>query len=176
MKRYLLSLVFGVVLMLLSGQAFSQVTLSNSGVTKFYEDGTRITYFEMAGFPNTEEMRVYVKKSVLENPDFKRIIIYSNGKKFMYESLQSIEPAMVVDAVNDALAEYKSEFGEFPIEKASEARKVNATPDVRDNTSAKHKIAEEEVEGAPVVVPNVRVVERTEIRQKREDVNYKSTK
>ena len=93
---------------------FSQVKLSDSGVTKFYDNGTRITYFEMTDFPNSAEMREYVTKIVLENPDISRAVIYTNGETFMYESLQRIEPDMIVDAVNDALKEYKEQNGDFP--------------------------------------------------------------
>lgn len=93
---------------------FSQVKLTDSGVTKFYDNGTRITYFEMAGFPNSPEMREFVTKMVLENPDVNRVIIMRNGETFMYEALQNIEPDMIVDAVNDALKEYKDKIGDYP--------------------------------------------------------------
>lgn len=93
----------------------AQVKLTDSGATKFYDNGTRITYFEMADFPNSPEMRDYVSKIVLENPDIMRVVIYRNGETFMYESLQSVEPDMVVDAVNDALDEYKANVGDFPL-------------------------------------------------------------
>ena len=93
---------------------FAQVKLTDSGATKFYENGTRITYFKMADFPNSPEMREYVSKIVLENPDVNRVVIYRNGETFMYEALQSVEPDMIVDAVNDALAEYKANVGDFP--------------------------------------------------------------
>ena len=114
MSRYLLRLVSVVTIMLISLSVFSQVKLFDSGVTKFYDRGTRITYFEMADFPNSAEMRAFVKKVVLENPDISRVVIYTNGTTFMYEALQSVEPDMVVDAVNDALAEYKAQVGDFP--------------------------------------------------------------
>lgn len=93
---------------------FAQVKLTDSGATKFYEDGTRITYFKMADFPNSPEMREFVSNIVLENPDVMRVVIYKSGKTFMYEALQSVEPDMIVDAINDALAEYKATVGDFP--------------------------------------------------------------
>ncbi len=114
MERYLLRLVLGISVMLICMPVFSQVKLFDSGVTKFYEDGTRITYFKMEDFPNSVEMREFVTKVVLENPDINRVAIYTNGKTFMYEALQRVEPDMVVDAVNEALAEYKAQVGDFP--------------------------------------------------------------
>lgn len=123
---------------------FSQVKLSDSGVTKFYDNGTRITYFEMADFPNSAEMREFVKKLVLENPDINRVVIYANGKTFMYEAQQKIEPEMIVDAVNDALKEYKEQNGDFPpIEQPSTEKpksNVKVTPykassDVKSQTA-----------------------------------------
>ena len=93
---------------------FSQVKLSDSGVTKFYDNGTRITYFKVENFPNSAEMRDYVTKIVLENPDINRVVIYVSGKTIMYEALQSVEPDMMVDAVNEALEEYKVQNGDFP--------------------------------------------------------------
>ncbi len=114
MERYLLRLILGIAVMSICLPVFSQVKLSDSGVTKFYDNGTRITYFEMADFPNSAEMREFVKKLVLENPDINRVVIYTNGKTFMYEAQQKIEPDMIVDAVNDALKEYKEQNGDFP--------------------------------------------------------------
>ncbi len=114
MERYLLKLILGIAIMSICMPVFSQVKLTDSGVTKFYDNGTRITYFEMAGFPNSPEMREFVTKMVLENPDVNRVIIMRNGETFMYEALQNIEPDMIVDAVNDALKEYKDKIGDYP--------------------------------------------------------------
>ena len=114
MERFLLKLILGIAVMSIYLPVFSQVKLFDSGITKFYDDGTRITYFKMADFPNSAEMRDFVTKIVLENPDISRAVIYTNGETFMYESLQRIEPDMVVDAVNDALAEYRVQVGDFP--------------------------------------------------------------
>ena len=111
MKRYLLGLF---IILTTNVSLLAQVKLSDSGVTKVYENGTRITYFEMAGFPNSPEMREYVTKMVLENPDVNRVVIYRNGETFMYEALQSVDPDMIVDAVNDALKEYKDKIGDYP--------------------------------------------------------------
>lgn len=114
MERYLLKLILGIAIMSICMPVFSQVKLTDSGVTKFYDNGTRITYFEMAGFPNSPEMREFVTKMVLENPDVNRAVIYRNGETFMYEALQSVDPDMIVDAVNDALKEYKDKIGDYP--------------------------------------------------------------
>ena len=111
MKRYLLGLF---IILTTNVSLLAQVKLSDSGVTKVYENGTRITYFEMAGFPNSPEMREFVTKMVLENPDVNRVVIYRNGETFMYEALQSVDPDMIVDAVNDALKEYKDKIGDYP--------------------------------------------------------------
>ncbi len=110
MKRWLFLLVNLMLFLSVSTSSFAQVKLFDSGVTKFYPEGNRITYFQMSGFPNTEEMREYVKKSVLENPDIDRVVIYTDGKTFMYDALQSIEPDMVVDAINDALTKFNYEI------------------------------------------------------------------
>jgi len=114
MKRYLFGLLFIIMSLTASVSLFAQVKLLDSGVTKFYDNGTRITYFEMADFPNSPEMREYVSKVVLENPDINRVVMYRNGQTFMYEALQSVEPDMIVDVVNDALAEYRASVGDFP--------------------------------------------------------------
>ena len=111
MKRYLLGLF---IILTTNVSLLAQVKLSDSGVTKVYENGTRITYFVMAGFPNSPEMREFVTKMVLENPDVNRVVIYRNGETFMYEALQSVDPDMIVDAVNDALKEYKDKIGDYP--------------------------------------------------------------
>lgn len=111
MKRYLLGLF---IILTTSVSLFAQVKLYDSGVTKFYDNGTRITYFEMTGFPNSAEMRSFVERIVLEIPDINRAAIYTDGVTFMYEALQSVDPDMVVDAVNDALAEYIAQVGDFP--------------------------------------------------------------
>ncbi len=111
MKRYLLGLF---IILTTNVSLLAQVKLSDSGVTKVYDNGTRITYFEMAGFPNSPEMREFVTKMVLENPDVNRVVIYRNGETFMYEALQSVDPDMIVDAVNDALKEYKDKIGDYP--------------------------------------------------------------
>ncbi len=108
MKRFVLVIAGLIFFVFFSTSVFGQVKLYDSGVTKFYPKGNRITYFQMSGFPNTVEMREYVTKSVLQNPDIDRVVIYTDGKTFMYDALQSIEPDMVVDAINDALSEYKS--------------------------------------------------------------------
>lgn len=114
MKKYLLGLFLIITLLTASVSLFAQVKLTDSGDTKFYENGTRITYFKMADFPNSPEMREFVSKMILENPDVNRVTIYRNGETFMYEALQSIDPDMIVDAVNDALKEYKELNGDFP--------------------------------------------------------------
>ena len=114
MERHLLRLILGIAVMSIYLPVFSQVKLFDSGVSKFYDNGTRITYFEMADFPNSAEMRDFVEKIVLENPDINRAIIYNDGVTFMYEAKPSVEPDMVVDAVNDALTEYKAQVGDFP--------------------------------------------------------------
>ncbi len=114
MERCLLKLILGIAIMSICLPVFSQVKLSDSGDTKFYENGTRITYFKMADFPNSPEMREFVSKMILENPDVNRVTIYRNGETFMYEALQSIDPEMIVDAVNDALKEYREQNGDFP--------------------------------------------------------------
>ena len=144
MERYLLRLILGIAVMSICLPVFSQVKLSDSGVTKFYDNGTRITYFEMADFPNSAEMREFVKKLVLENPDINRVVIYTNGKTFMYEAQQKIEPDMIVDAVNDALKEYKEQNGDVPpieqpsTEKPKSTVKVTphkASSDVKSQTA-----------------------------------------
>lgn len=114
MKKYLLGLFLIIMALTTSVSSYAQVKLVNSGDTKFYENGTRITYFKMADFPNSPEMREFVSKMILENPDVNRVTIYRNGETFMYEALQSIDPDMIVDAVNDALKEYKEQNGDFP--------------------------------------------------------------
>ena len=114
MERHLFKLFFVIVLISLSLPALAQVKLYDSGVTKFYDNGTRITYFKMADFPNSAEVREFVKRIVLENPDINRVVIYTDGKTFMYDAKQSIEPDMVVEAVNEALAEYRASVGDFP--------------------------------------------------------------
>ena len=141
MNRYLLNLVVSVMLVFVSLSAFSQVRLFDSGVSKYYDNGTRITYFDMQDFPNSPEMREYVTKKVLEHPDVKRVTIYTNGTLFMYEALQNVEPDMIVDMVNDVLAGYISEFGEFPEdEKAKEKKSV----------LPEYSVTEERAEGASV--------------------------
>ena len=116
MNRYLLNLVVSVLLVFVSLSAFSQVSYTDNGDTKFYEDGTRISYLKISGFPNSDEMREYVTKKVLEHPDVNRVIIFKDGVMFMYEALQSVSPDMIFDMVNDALDGYIAEFGEFPKE------------------------------------------------------------
>lgn len=132
MERYLLKLILGIAIMSICMPVFSQVKLTDSGVTKFYDNGTRITYFEMAGFPNSPEMREFVSKMVLENPDVNRVVIYRNGETFMYEALQSVDPDMIVDAVNDALKEYKDKIGDYPLPSPQDYEKqpsnVKVTP------------------------------------------------
>ena len=97
MNRYLLNLVVSVALVFVSLSAFSQVKVADSGASKFYDNGTRITYFDMQEFPNSSEMREYVTKKVTEHPDVNRVTIYTNGTLFMYEALQSVDPYMIVD-------------------------------------------------------------------------------
>ena len=138
MKRYLFNLVFSIVLMLVAVQAFSQVELTDRGVTKFYDDGTRITYLGMKNFPNSVEMREYVAKKVLEHPDVKRAFVKNNGTTFMYEALQSIEPDVVVDMVNDALEEYSRQFGDFPVEEK-----------IRNSALPEYSVTEERVGDSP---------------------------
>ena len=132
---------------------FAQVKLSDSGVTKVYENGTRITYFEMAGFPNSPEMREFVTKMVLENPDVNRVVIYRNGETFMYEALQSVDPDMIVDAINDALKEYKDQIGDYPPPSPQDYEKqpsnVKVTPHKANNgvanvsSSSEMRVSEE---------------------------------
>ncbi|MBO7652168.1 MAG: hypothetical protein J6S84_05570 [Bacteroidales bacterium] len=136
MERYLLRLILGIAVMSICLPVFSQVKLSDSGVTKFYDNGTRITYFEMTDFPNSAEIRDYVTKIVLENPDISRAVIYTNGETFMYESLQRIEPDMIVDAVNDALKEYKEQNGEFPPNDSPSAEKPKSNVVVRPHKAS----------------------------------------
>lgn len=126
MKRYLFNLVSSIVLMLVCMQAFSQVKLFDSGDTKFYDGGTRITYFEMEDFPNSVEMREFVTKKVLEHPDIRRAFIYKNGTTFMYDGAKDVEPNMVVDAINEALVEYENEIGPIYSDK-EEAGKPKST-------------------------------------------------
>ena len=114
MNRYLLNLVVSVMLVFVSLSAFSQVSYIDDGDTKFYDDGTRITYLKISGLPNSDEMREYVIKKVLEHPDIKRIIITNESTVFMYEAKQSVSPDMVIDMVNDVLDVYIAEFGELP--------------------------------------------------------------
>ena len=132
MDKYLLRLIVGIVFMSMCLPVFSQVKLFDSETTKFYEDGTRITYYKMENFPNSAEMCDFVKRSVLENPDIKRFFIINNGTEFMYEAVQRVEPNMVIDAINDALEEYKAEFGDFPPSDPSSTEKpksnVTVTP------------------------------------------------
>ena len=153
MERYLLRLVLGIAIMSICTPVFSQVKLFDSGVTKFYEDGTRITYFKMENFPNSAEMREYVTKVVLENPDINRVAIYTNGKTFMYDALQRVEPDMVVDAVNEALSEYKAQVGDFPPNDPPSTGKPQSNVTVKPHKadvasqpagSANHKSATEE--------------------------------
>ena len=125
MKRYLLGLLFIIMSLTASVSLFAQVKLLDSGVTKFYDNGTRITYFEMADFPNSPEMREYISDIVLENPDINRVVIYRNGITFMYEALQDVEPDMIVDVVNEALAEYKASVGDFPPSSPQDYEKPN---------------------------------------------------
>jgi len=142
MEKYLSRLILGIAVMSIYLPVFSQVKLSDSGVTKFYDNGTRITYFKMAGFPNSDEMRDFVIKIVLENPDINRAAIYTNGETFMYEGLQRIEPDMVVDAVNDALAEYRVHVGDFPAKDPKSTSKpksnVIVTPHMTNSDSKSH--------------------------------------
>ncbi len=114
MNRYLLNLVVSVMLAFVSMSAFSQVSYIDDGDTKFYDDGTRISYLKISGLPNSDEMRESVIKKVLEHPDIKRIIITNESTVFMYEAKQSVSPDMVIDMVNDVLDAYIAEFGELP--------------------------------------------------------------
>ena len=124
MKENLLRLALIGLAIAISQVLSAQVKLADSGVTKMYPDGTRITYFEMQNFPNSTEMREFVKKSIKETSILKRIVVYKDGKTCMYEAESSMEPDMVVDAINDALQQYLEMAGEFP---ADDANAVNGS-------------------------------------------------
>lgn len=176
MKRYLFNLIFSIVLMLVCAQAYSQVKLADSGVTKFYEDGTRITYFEMDGFPNSVEVRDFMTKKVLEHPDVKRVAIYADGVTFMYEALQNIEPSIIVDMVNDVLVEYKFEIGNFTANEVYEGQEKSSSSSAVSHTDApaKYSIIEEAPSGSPVDLPDVRRVERPAVQKTNGNENYNS--
>lgn len=106
MNRVLPPLLALFVLLCVSLQAFSQVKLTDIVASKVYENNTRITYFDMADFPNTADIREYVEKQVVEDPDIIRLFIYNDGTHAMYEAMQKIEPEMIVDAINDAVEYY----------------------------------------------------------------------
>ena len=169
MNRYLLRVLVSVVLFTLSASAFSQVKLAeNSEVTKFYDGGTRITYIEVKGFPNSEEVRDFVSKKVLEHPDVSRVIVYKDGKTFMYDAKAAIEPDMVVDMVNDALNEYRLVMGDFPEWKEFDDVKPKTTP-------AQYTIKEDNSEVAPgsyTVVP-VERPQKSSTQKPTDNVNTK---
>lgn len=147
MKKYLLGLSLIIMSLTTSVSLFAQVKLTDSGVTKFYENGTRITYFKMAEFPNSPEMREFVSKMILENPDVKRVVIYRDGETFMYEAMQGVEPDDVVDAVNEVLAEYKANVGDFPPPSPQDYEKqkpnVKITPYKASEATAKGSVSSE---------------------------------
>lgn len=156
MKRYLFNLIFSIVLMLVCAQAYSQVKLADSGVTKFYDNGTRITYFEMEDFPNSEVIREFVTKRVLGLPEVSRVIVYRDGVNFMYEALQDVEPDLILSVVNDAIIEY-------------EKLKAIGDPEVAEKiepASTKHTLIEVSEEEAPRQI-NVIPVDRAGVAKSR---------
>lgn len=162
MKVKLLRLLFVALLVVVSQVLSAQVKLTDSGVTKVYSDGSRITYFEMQDFPNSAEMREFVKKSVLEASFLKRMVVYKDGKTCMYEADQSVEPDMVVDAINDVLQQYSEQMGEFP---SAEVR-MNENRIAKEDR--KHVVTDGTVPTKSSNVkdiPGVKKVERSEVRQ-----------
>lgn len=93
----------------------AQVKVADDGVTKVYQEGTRITYFEMSNFPNSPEVREFVSKMLLENPDVHRVILYEDGFNCMFDAKENITPYMVVDAINEALSLYREEVGDYNV-------------------------------------------------------------
>lgn len=157
MNRYLLRVLVSVLFITISASVFSQVKLFDSGDTKIYDNGTRITYFEMEDFPNTAEIREFVTKSVLEHPDVKRVYIYKNGTTFMYDAAKEVEPDMIVDAINEALAEYISEGGTINGEKIDFGKPASTSVQPVDRRTAIEEAAPAEpasFEVVPVERPN----------------------
>lgn len=145
MRKFLL----GLLVLLAIGASLpvcAQVKVADDGVTKNYPGGTRITYFEMSNFPNSVELREFVSKTLLENPDIHRVIMYEDGVNCMFDAKENITPYMVVDAINEALAIYREEIGDYNV-KVGESK-----------TSVQMSTYTVEEEAGVVLKPNSRAV------------------
>lgn len=138
MKEILQNLICSVLLCIAGLTTFAQVKLLDSGVTKIYPNNTRITYCEVTDFPNSDEMRDFVAKILLQDPDIIRLIVYKNYKTVFYEARPQIEPNMIVDAINDAIALYNADDSDNKIENAVSTN--DKTQNAESQTQAETKV------------------------------------
>ncbi|NLA24558.1 MAG: hypothetical protein GX879_06290 [Bacteroidales bacterium] len=101
MRRFFTTLVI-----LLPMSLLAQVKLINHDATKFYPDGTRITYLSLSEYPTDNDFISFVNTYVVKNEQIIRFSIYSNGSACFYEAMQEITEDVIVDMVNEASSEY----------------------------------------------------------------------
>lgn len=103
---------------------FSQVKIDSYDATKFYPDGTRITYFTVSDCPDDSEFLAYSMDYVLKDDRMIRFLISEDGKSCFYEASKEVTEDMIVELLNEAYYDFYSQTGVTP-KSSSEKQSVN---------------------------------------------------
>ena len=102
-KKIFLSSVLGFVVLF----SFAQVKLADSGTTKVYPEGNRITYIEITGFSANDEEQKIVAREIKSNTDVTRINFMNEGTVCMYDAPKELDENMMVEIINKIWAQVK---------------------------------------------------------------------
>lgn len=85
--------------------------LSNDA-TKFYPNGTQITYLTLSNYPTESDFLESVNSNVVKDPRIHRFYLYKDGKTCFFEADKDVSEVIILDAINEA---YRN-FYKQPIE------------------------------------------------------------
>jgi hypothetical protein len=107
MKKILFFLL--VVLPILS---FSQVEIISNDASKYYPNGTRISYLTLSDYPSEDRFLDFVNSNVAKDTRIIRFFLYKDGSSCFVESKEDFTDDMIIDAINEAYFSYSSQKGE----------------------------------------------------------------
>lgn len=113
-----------LLLCLIPYSLFSQVELISNDASKYYPDGTQITYLTLSDYPSDKGFLEFVNSHVVKDDRIHRFILSKNGNKCFFEADDDVDEDVILEAINEAFANYYSQ----PVENRHTAINKNDIP------------------------------------------------
>jgi hypothetical protein len=80
----------------------AQVDILSNDATKFYPNGTQITYLTLSNYPTESDFLESVNSNLVKDSRIHRFYLYKDGKTCFFEADKDVSEVIILEAINEA--------------------------------------------------------------------------